>query len=243
MKAVEQEIDVLVQRLQYQAALKEVQGSLGIERWVKLWQQRLTPFCKDQSQKLYVAREPRLAELISAHHEAAVFVERAYMFLVGRHPDPEGAAYFQRLAIEEGRLSALVILLQHKEVQAYIQKEQLLLPLSLRRLKRCYQYLSVVPVVGRRCWRALALKLWQRYQLHWHEEGLYYQWLASEEQRHKDYQVLAASLIEMADIQAMIVDQLDISSASPKLKQHAKEMAEILENARQELQDSDRGTP
>lgn len=243
MTAADDDMDTLIQRLRDQAAQIEAEDSLAIESWFSLWQQRLAPICQNQPARLYEPRRPRLAELVSAHKSDPAFIERAYLLLTGRASDPEGAAYYQQLATRDGRLCALVVLLRSDEVQTYIQHQQIQLPLSLRRLSRSYHYLSVIPVIGLRCWRIIALALWQRYQRRWQEDAEYYEMLAHQGLRHREYQALATTLMEMAEIQALIVDQLDRSSGSTITVQQAQTMTDMLKTAQQALSNTEAEEP
>lgn len=240
MSADSNEMVTLIQRLRDQAALTEVQDSLAISCWSDLWQKRLVTISQDQAARLYEPRMPRLAELVSAHQSDDVFIERAYQWLTGRSPDPGGEAYYRKLAAYEGRLSALVAMLQSREVDTYIHQQQIQLPAKLCRLNRWYQYLSAIPVIGLRFWSRLVLVIWRRYKSRWQVEAEQCQLLAHEERRHQTYQTLALTLTEMAEMQALIVSQLEASSVSSVPVQQARDMADMLKTARQVLRNAGR---
>ncbi|ELY20747.1 hypothetical protein LMS44_07015 [Halomonas profundus] len=204
MTNVEQDIDTLVKRLKDQAMLADTQDSLAIESWLWLWQQRLVPILQTQQHRLYDPRAPRLAELLSAHLDDQAFVERAYSFLMGRMPDQQGARYHSELAAREGRVATLMILLQATETQDYIKQERLELPRGLLRLNRWHRRLTALSGVCRRGlwgWKVIVNLLWRRYQQRWKEEGEFYDILVHQGQRREEYQALAITLTEMADIQ------------------------------------------
>lgn len=243
MNAGAQDLDALIQRLKDKAALAEAEDSLALQHWVRLWQERLTSIGQVQPERYYVSTSPRMAELISAHQDDSIFIQRIYMIMTGRQPDIEGIAYYQHLTTQEGRIPTLVTLLQSEEVQTYIHKEHLQLPMSLGRLNRCYLRLSAIPLIGLRCWKMTAWILWQCSQQRWYREGEYYQNLIYEEKRHKDFQALSMTLKEMAHIQSLIVDQLSTPNSSSNLPEQAREVAEMLEKAKQALEYSARDKP
>lgn len=215
----EESIGALITRIEEQAMSAEMQDSLGIERWVALWQQRLAPIFQQPYHRLYDPLAPRLAELLSAHLDDASFVERVYSFLVGRLPEQQGDVYYRQMAAREGRITALITLLQADEAQEHIKQKQLQLPNLLLRLNRWYQRLDALPglySVGRWVWRAVVNLLWRRYQLRWQEQGEFYDTLALQGRRHQEHQALAVTLKEMADIQQII---LTVGIAKPESSQ------------------------
>lgn len=204
MTSVQQDMDTLVKRLKDEAMLADAQDTLAIESWLWLWKQRLVPILQTQQHRLYDPRAPRLAELLSLHLDDQAFVERAYSFLMGRMPDQQGAHYHSELVAREGRFATLMALLQATETQDYIKQEQLELPRELLRLKRWHRRFMALPGVFRKgvwVWRMSVNLMWRRHQQRWKEEGEFYDILVHQGQRREEYQALAMTLTEMADIQ------------------------------------------
>lgn len=246
-------MDALIKRLKDQAALVDAQDSLAIKSWVTLWQTRLVTIFDEPYHRLYEPQSPRLAELLCAHLENKSFVEHAYLILVGRPSDQQGAIYYQQLAVREGRVAMLVALLQSNEAQTYIKQHHLQLPDSLLRLERGYRWLVALPgvrQVGLRVWRAFASWLWRCRQRRWREEAEYYRILAHYGQRQEEHQALAMTLEEMANIQQRIVAQCNAASRDASSLpiqwlsvDQAADMAEILKSAEEALSRKEEEAP
>ncbi|XGA80030.1 DUF4214 domain-containing protein [Halomonas sp. CH40] len=245
-------MDRLVKRLKDKAALTDVQDSLAIESWLTLWQARLIPIFSAQG-RLYEPKAPRLAELLSAHLNDSAFVERAYLFLVGRSSDPQGANYYRQLVAEEGRITALVTLLHSYEAQAYIKQQQLELPRLLCWLSGWQRQSMALPGLRRMgawSWRVGTGMLWRRYARRWREDAEYYALLARRGVGQEELRALANTLSEMADVQKAIVAQLntvqDARTSSDFQRwltaEQAQAMLDILQHAQQVLGAREEGT-
>ncbi|WP_372372835.1 hypothetical protein ACDI10_13195 [Vreelandella venusta] len=244
MTAPERAIDALIKQLKDESMLVDTQNSLAIESWFTLWQKRLVPIFKLPRHRLYEPQQPRLAELMSVHLDDEVFVDRAYIFLVGRSSDPQGATYYRQMAACEGRISALIELLESDEAQEYARQQQLKLPGHLLRLSSLRQRLVSLPGVGRGAWRLVAGLVWRHYEQRWREAGEYYDILAHHGKRQEEHRALAMTLAEMANIQQHIVAQInaeshDQSSSTESAKwltaEQAVAMMDMLKRAEQEL--------
>lgn len=212
MTNYQSDMDRLVKRLKDKAALNDVQDSLAIESWLTLWQARLVPTFKPQSDRLYEPKAPRLSELLSAHLDDLAFVKRAYLFLTGRSADPQGASYYWQLVEDEGRITALVALMHSHEAQTYIKQQQLELPSLLCRLGYWQRQSTALPGlrrIGAWSWRVSTNIVWRRYARRWREAAEYYTFLAHQGSRQKENQALSSTLLEMANVQKSIVAQLN----------------------------------
>ncbi|MGP5017231.1 hypothetical protein ACTXPD_13395 [Vreelandella alkaliphila] len=248
----ERDIDVLIKQLKDESMLVNTQSSLAIESWFALWQKRLVPIFKLPRHRLYEPLQPRLAELMSAHLDDAMFVDRAYIFLIGRSSDQQGATYYRQMAACEGRISALIELLESGEAQAYAKQQRLKLPGHLLRLSRWRQRLVSLPGIGRGAWRLVAGLVWRHYEQRWREAGEYYGILAHYGKRQDEHRTLAMTLAEMANIQQRIVAQINAASydQSSSNTQFAKwltaeqavAMMDMLKRAEQELSSKEEKT-
>lgn len=249
----ERDIDALIKQLKDESMLVDTQNSLAIESWFTLWQKRLVPIFKLPRHRLYEPLQPRLAELMSAHLDDEVFVDRAYIFLIGRSSDQQGAAYYHQMAACEGRISTLIELLESDEAQAYTKQQRLKLPGQLLRLSRWRQRLVCLPGIGRGAWRLVARLVWRHYEQRWREAGEYYDILAHYGKRQEEHRALAMTLAEMANVQQRIVAQInaasyDQSSGSAQFAkwltaEQAVAMMDMLKRAEQELSSNEEKTP
>ena len=255
MTNAQSDMDRLVKRLKDKAALTDAQDSLAIESWLTLWQARLVPIFKPQSDRLYEPKAPRLAELLSAHLNDSAFVERAYLFLVGRSADPQGASYYRQLVAEEGRITALVVLLHSHEAQSYIKQQQLELPRLLCWLTDWQRRSTALPGLRRMAawsWRLGTDMLWRRYARRWREDAEYYTLLAHRGVRQEELRALANTLSEMGNVQKSIVAQLNEQQKSQTsgnaqdgywlTTEQAAAMLDILQHAQQALRAREEGT-
>lgn len=226
-----QSIDSLIRRIKNEALDTEASSSEKatipvIKNWFEFWQQRHSVMFEPAYPQLYDPKAPRLSELLSAHLDEQAFVERAYIFLTGRLPDPQGRRYYQQLAAQKGRITALITLYQASETQHYLQRNELMVPSALKTLSKWHNKLTAWPSlrhIGGRVWQKIDSYLWLKYQQQWHDQSEWYEGLERTERYRKEHKAFFTTLEEMAYIQQHLdttenVKGLSIQQANTLLK-------------------------
>ncbi|WP_447926418.1 DUF4214 domain-containing protein [Vreelandella sp. EE27] len=225
-------MESLLQRLRAQSRHDDMRDSLSIKSWVNVWNERLEPVFEALVPRAFTPQRLQLSELLSLHLDDEEFVERAYTFLLGRSPEDEGKRYYLKLVADEGRMVALVTLLQAEEGRLYRRECELELPGLLRRLHRWYWRLKALPFMSEKAvkvWQAAVEKIWARRHRHWKEQGQYYDMLVHQDRWHRQHMALTTTLKEMAEVQRMLLTlESDLPPSSP--------LAPALQEARGSLQ-------
>ena len=214
------DIDQLVEHIKNQAQRNEVNDNLAIGSWIELWNTRLAPVYQANQLCLFLPDQPNFAELLSAHLDDHAFIERAYVFLLGRSPDPQGKNYYTELLRKQGRIAALVTLLQTEEVQDHVRCRGITIPSTLRVYVQTNRILSSIPLLSSlaiKGWRVGVKLSWQTQAKRWKELGRYYDFLATQAQRDDKYLALAITLQEVAEVQQRILARQN-AVLSPKQK-------------------------
>lgn len=188
-----QKLDILVQRLRASAAMLDP-DHLPIGPPLGGWHAQLSMLqVLHERPVLSDPQRPSLAELMAVDHSDTLFIDLLYRYLLGRSPDPKGGVYYRDIVQQQGRLMALIELVQADPVRDYIQRQGITLPAVLLRLVDWRARLDQLgPLQG------MAFRLWPRFLAHFSRRHAKHWALAARLNRlSADAPALAAAVLEL----------------------------------------------